>query len=174
MHTCWNLDYPACHSRAWWVWWEALQISRSNSSVLWYAKLKGKDTLLAIFPAQPAMLISWTVLLGMFLACPACEVNQKVIVRGERAGRRQQELAEVVGVKRGRRRMLGVCRGFCYSDLGIKTTNLLFALEVLKTSGSKPKHPKLELCCLINPKMNNKCSAVLEHLSDKREWYHYD
>lgn len=40
------------------------------------------------------MLISWTVLmlLSLFLACPACEVNQKVIVRGKRAGRRQQEL----------------------------------------------------------------------------------
>ena len=40
------------------------------------------------------MLISWTVLmlLGMFLACPACEVNQKVTVRGKRAGRMQQEL----------------------------------------------------------------------------------
>lgn len=53
-----------------------------------------KDTLLTISPAQPVVLISWTVLmlLGMFLACPACEVNEKVIVRGESAGRRQQEL----------------------------------------------------------------------------------
>lgn len=98
--------------------------------------------------------LSWTVLmlLSVFAACPPCEVNQKS--DWERAGK-EAAGAEAAGIQRGRRYMLGVCRGFCCSGWSTKTTNLMFALEVLKPSGSEPKHPR----------MHNKYSAVLEHFS---------
>ena len=155
MHTYWNLHYPACHSSAWWVWWEALQISRSNSSIVWYPELKGKD-IVGNFPssASHAHQLDCAHASGHVFSL-SCLWSKPKSDCERREGRKDAAGAEVVGIKRGRREMLGVCRGFCCSDLGMKTINLMLALEVLKPSGSEPKHPKLGLCCLINPEMNN-------------------